>query len=230
MGSFGSGTGFPRFLEESRRMKNFIYGVVVAVLVPLIGTFLFLKMGLMPVNADAVPGRFEHMMANMSLDASVARNQPDQQNPVAVSDASLISAIRLYKQNCEECHGGNDGKPSTFGLSFYPPVPQFSLRQKPFHDPDAHIFYVIKHGIRLTGMPSFGSKVRPMLTDNEIWTLVTFLKNFPPTSWSPAVQRVWKSNAHVSDSSKSTAPPSPGASAPSATSPAGTTASPAATH
>lgn len=43
----------------------------------------------------------------------------------------------------------------------------------------------MKHGIRLTGMPSFGDT----LSDQEIWTLALFLGHMDKLP--PAVQAAW---------------------------------------
>jgi hypothetical protein len=40
-------------------------------------------------------------------------------------------------------------------------------------DPDAHLFYVIKYGVRYTGMPGWNG----ILTDDDIWKTVIFIKN-----------------------------------------------------
>ena len=53
-------------------------------------------------------------------------------------------------------------------------------------DPDGVSFWKIKHGIRLTGMPSFEDS----LSDQEIWTLALFLKHMDKLS--PAVQQAWQ--------------------------------------
>lgn len=188
-------------------MKYFIVGVVVTILVPLIGALAFFKLGLMAVNADAHPGTLERRIANLSLDASVHRNAPAGNNPLPDNDETLVRGVKLYKNNCAECHGGPDGT-SEFGRSFYPPAPQFSFHNHPSDDPDNEMFYVIKHGIRMTGMPSFGSQIAksPLLKDDEIWAVVRFLKTFP--ALSPAAEAVWKAGASATPPTATPAEPS----------------------
>jgi len=53
-------------------------------------------------------------------------------------------------------------------------------------DPEGYSFWKIKHGIRLTGMPSFGYT----LSDQQIWTLALFLKHMDKLP--PAVQQTWQ--------------------------------------
>ncbi len=54
---------------------------------------------------------------------------------------------------------------------FSPPVPQLVTRVP--HDSDAQLWWVTKHGIRLTGMPAWDG----VLSDDQIWQVVTFLKH-----------------------------------------------------
>jgi mono/diheme cytochrome c family protein len=54
---------------------------------------------------------------------------------------------------------------------FYPSVPQL-LTHTP-DDPDGNIFYTIKYGVRYTGMPGWSG----VLSDDEIWKTIVFLKN-----------------------------------------------------
>ena len=53
-------------------------------------------------------------------------------------------------------------------------------------DPEGVSFWRIKHGIRLTGMPSFGYS----LSDEQIWTLALFVKHMDKLP--PAVQQAWQ--------------------------------------
>jgi Cytochrome C oxidase, cbb3-type, subunit III len=52
------------------------------------------------------------------------------------------------------------------------------------------VFWIIKSGIKMTGMPSFGAD--PSVSDQTIWTMVAFLKKLPSVSdedfkvWSAA--------------------------------------------
>jgi mono/diheme cytochrome c family protein len=54
---------------------------------------------------------------------------------------------------------------------FSPPAPQLINRIP--HDDDAWLFWVTKHGVRMTGMPAWDG----VLPDDEIWTIITFVKH-----------------------------------------------------
>jgi hypothetical protein len=53
-----------------------------------------------------------------------------------------------------------------------------------------HLFWVIKNGINMTGMPSFGLIGVP---DDEIWKIVAFIKN--SSKLPPETQAAWQAAA-----------------------------------
>jgi hypothetical protein len=55
--------------------------------------------------------------------------------------------------------------------NFYPNVPQL-MSHSP-DDPDGNLFYVVKYGIRFSGMPGWDG----VLSDDDIWRSVLFIKN-----------------------------------------------------
>jgi len=71
--------------------------------------------------------------------------------------------------NCALCHGGIDRQPSTLAKSFYPPAPNLILH--PPDDEEWHVFYVIRTGVRYSGMPAWDKT----LSEPQIWKLTAFL-------------------------------------------------------
>lgn len=153
-------------------MKKFVLGFVVGILVIGLGAYIFLNSGVFPMGADNPAGGLEKFAAR-SLIRAWMRSAPQQANPIPLSDENLVAGGKLYKNNCEGCHGGLEKKENLWASSLNPPAPQFAEHGVD-DDPDGRIFMVTKHGIRMTGMPANGS----MLKDDEIWSIVLFLKNF----------------------------------------------------
>src|SRR5579864_9026859 len=132
-------------------MRNFVFGVIITLLVLTLGGLAIAMLGFIPTNADATAPRWEHRLANGALDASMERHAPRVNNPLPPTDDNLIDGMKIYTMSCAECHGTLDGKPNTLGASFYPPAPNLLLH--PPDDPEWHIFYTVRTGIRYTGMP-----------------------------------------------------------------------------
>src|SRR6202158_428453 len=168
-------------------LKGVVSGVALTLAVALIGAYALVQSGLIPASADAKPGQLETWMARTSLNATLRRDAPKDQNPVALTDQNLLDGVHLFAQNCAVCHGSAKGtaSPSPIAKGLYQKPPQFGTDGVE-DDPEDVSFWKIKHGIRLTGMPSFGYS----LSDQEIWTLALFLKHMDKLP--PAVQQVWQ--------------------------------------
>lgn len=100
-------------------------------------------------------------------------------NPVPLTDPVLQRARAHFADHCALCHG-NDGRGKTaIGQNLYPKAPDMSL-QDTQGLPDGHIFYIIKNGVRLTGMPAWGQDTPE--GDRETWELVHFIRHIPRIS------------------------------------------------
>lgn len=165
-------------------MGKFLLGVIVTLLVLVLGGLGFLVLGLFPTPANVAPPNFEFHLANAAVDASMERHAPHVANPLSPTDQNLIDGMKLYTMNCSLCHGGLDRKPSTLAASFYPPPP--NLISDPPDDPEWHVFYTIRTGIRYTGMPSWDKT----LTELEMWKITMLLSHMDKLP--PAAQQYWK--------------------------------------
>jgi len=165
-------------------MRAFIAGVLVTIVALFAIALLVAQFGLMPTSADATPPDIEKRIASNALDASMERHAPRVKNPYPVTDDNLISGMKVYTMNCAVCHGTMDNKPSVLEHSMYPPPPQLLL--DPLDDPEWHIDYAIRTGVRYTGMPAWSHA----LSDQDIWNVTAFLARVDKLP--PAVQTYWK--------------------------------------
>ena len=165
-------------------MGKFLLGFIIAIAVLILGALGFLMLGLFPTAANVEPSSLERHIALGAVDASMERHAPRVSNPVMANDANLIDGLKLYTMNCALCHGGLDRKPSTLANSFYPPPP--NLVSEPPDDPEWHIYYTIRTGVRYTGMPAWDKT----LSEQDMWKIATFLSHMDKLP--PAVQEYWK--------------------------------------
>jgi thiosulfate dehydrogenase len=166
-------------------MRGFLFGIVFTLIV-LVGTgLLAVTNGWIPVNADGGYLPFERWAASRALNAAIRREMPKGPPPIQPTSANLIAGIKLYAQNCEVCHGAADGKPTTISKGLYQHAPRLAEHGVE-DDPEGETYWKIAHGIRWTGMPSFGKT----LNDRQIWQLTLFLKHMDDL---PAdAQGVWR--------------------------------------
>ncbi|HZQ23056.1 MAG TPA: cytochrome c [Terriglobales bacterium] len=170
-------------------MRNFVLGVVVTLVILVLVVAGAALLGLMPTDAEANPPRWEARIAMSALDASMERHAPRINNPLPPTDENIIDGMKIYTMNCSGCHGTLDKKESLFGRSFYPRAPQLIL--EPLDDPEWHIFFAIRTGVRYTGMPAWGKN----LSQQDIWKVTAFLSRVEKLS--PGVQEYWKKSFGV---------------------------------
>jgi mono/diheme cytochrome c family protein len=172
-------------------MKGFITGVLVTLLVLFAGFYLTVKFGLFPVGADNAPSAYERKIAMGALDTYVDKHAPKQENPTQINNKNLLDGALEYEEHCALCHGGVKQRRSPMATKFNPPVPQ--LLTGKMHDPEQNFFWITKHGIRLTAMPSWDG----ILSDEEMWKIVAFLKH--QDQLPPEVQTAWEMMANKGD-------------------------------
>jgi mono/diheme cytochrome c family protein len=177
-------------------MSKFLLGVIITLLVLAVAGIGIALLGFMPTHANAKPPRMEQRIATMALDASMEKHAARVNNPMPPTDENLIDGLKIYTMNCALCHGGLDRQPSVLGKSFYPPAP--SLILYPLDDPEWHVFYAIRTGVRYTGMPAWDKT----LSESDTWKVTAFLTRVEKLS--PAVQEFWQKSAGL-------APPAEGA-------------------
>ena len=167
-------------------MGKFFLGVIITLAILILGGLGFAALGFFPTSANVEPPHWERHLTMSAVDASMERHAPRVTNPLMPTDDNLKDGIKLYTMNCALCHGSLDRKPSTLATSFYPPPPNFV--SDPPDDPEWHVFYTIRTGVRYTGMPAWDKT----LTNDDMWKITMFLSHMEKLP--PAVQEYWKTS------------------------------------
>lgn len=124
------------------------------------------------LSALEQPGKMETYLATKAKRWLVGRSArgivpPPVQNP----ERGRFAGEMAFGGSCATCHGYDGRTPTAVGRSQYPPAPDLGLPGVQEWS-DAELFWIIKHGIRLSGMPGFGR----VHSDEEIWNLVRFVR------------------------------------------------------
>jgi mono/diheme cytochrome c family protein len=167
-------------------VKGFVLGMVALAVIALVFAFAFIMLGGLPAGADRKPGEIEEWAAERSLQATIKREAEPIASPLALNDENLIAGIGLYGANCAVCHGTSNGKSSNIAAGLYQEPPQFA-KQGVEDDPEEFLVWMIRHGIRFTGMPSFGKS----LSETQIQQLSMLLKHMD--ALPAAASEAWKS-------------------------------------
>jgi mono/diheme cytochrome c family protein len=168
-------------------MRRFLLGLMAAVVIVLLAEFLWVRTGLVDPRADVPESGLERAIAMPSLDASVHRHAAEARNPIAATNVSLAAGMKVYQTNCAGCHGDIHQPKGALANAFYPRAPQF-MEDTP-DMPENENFYIIQHGIRMSGMPAWDSS----LNEQEIWQVTSFLSHMDKLP--PEVTEQWKAIA-----------------------------------
>jgi len=134
--------------------------------------FAFVYGGIFNVAADAPHSALTYTIMETIRSRSIAARSKDLQPP-GLDDARLIAkGAEHYAAMCVGCHLAPDKKDSEIRAGLYPQPPDLT---KPLRASPAEEFWVIKHGIKMSGMPAWGMTH----DDPSIWGLVAFLQKLP---------------------------------------------------
>lgn len=101
---------------------------------------------------------------------SRAREMPA---PPAFTPAILAEGANEYKAMCQHCHAGPGVKRAEWAQGMRPLPPY--LTEAAAHWSPREVFWLVKHGVKMSGMPAFG----PTHDDAKLWSLVAFVKDLP---------------------------------------------------
>ena len=150
-------------------MKKFLLGFVTPfVLFPLVALAYF-HLGFGDTRSDVKPSRWEFSITRPAVHAAVKRSAANLSAPAPATDESIIAGGKLYVMGCMGCHG-ELGKPYAEDHANFPPVPQLPHVGTRYSEPE--IYWIIKHGIRMTAMSAYG----PFYKEDQLWSLAAFIR------------------------------------------------------
>ncbi|MBN9615390.1 MAG: c-type cytochrome [Acidobacteriales bacterium] len=121
------------------------------------------------------PSGVEASLAMSMRDVAIPERYKAMKNPVAVTPKAIHEGMAHWADHCATCHANNGSGDTMYGRTMYPKPPD--MRQKDTQEmSDGELYYTIKNGVRLSGMPAFGG---PGDGDLDSWKLVAFIRHLP---------------------------------------------------
>ncbi len=165
-------------------MKKAALGVALIVVAVSIGAAIFVYAGLYNIAADephwAVTERVLGAVRVRSIEVrSRSIRVPDLEN-----EKLVLRGAGQYAEMCAGCHLSPGESDSAVRQGLYPQPLELARHKM---DPRS-AFWVIKHGIKLTGMPAWGASH----DDETLWSVVAFLNRLPaldPQQYQAMVER-----------------------------------------
>ncbi len=113
-------------------------------------------------------------LLHYAFQRSTAHHAADITAPTDLANVALIAkGAGYYGTACAHCHGGPGLGQNPIVLSMRP-RPQYLVREAATFRA-SELFYIVKHGVKYSGMPAYPAQDR----DDEIWSIVAFLQALP---------------------------------------------------
>ena len=152
---------------------RFILGFVVALVLAVIAALAITFSGAYNVAANVPDAGIVSWLLSTNMQRSVMRQARQIDAPPQLTDEQARQGLRIYKETCVYCHGAPGKDPGDIGKGLNPEPPY--LPDTAGRWTDAQLFWIVKNGIKMTGMASYGS----VHNDDEIWALVAFVQRLP---------------------------------------------------
>ena len=151
-------------------IKGTLSGFILAIAILLGCVFFYFWSGLAPVATADPPMPFEKKLANMALDAHIEK-QHIPASSVPADEPNFLAGANIYKQHCALCHGLPGQPPVGYATTMFPKPPQLFRGKGVTDDPASETYWKAANGIRLSGMPSFKTR----LSETQLWQVSELL-------------------------------------------------------
>ncbi|MDQ3928300.1 MAG: cytochrome c [Chloroflexota bacterium] len=149
---------------------------IALLLVLLLGGGAGATIGGMQILRQETPLPLEPEITDLGLRwLAIPAEYADMRIPRRNPDVTTAKGRELYTVQCALCHGNNGNGDGPFGITQYPKASNLH-EQRVRSKSEGQLFWIIAHGINLTGMPAWGTKYGGGNSDNEIWSLVKFIR------------------------------------------------------
>ena len=150
-----------------------VFGTLAAL---AIGGLIVIYTGAYNVAASADHTGLGRWVLETAMENSVRSRASGLEPPARFAAAEIAAGAAHYRDVCQHCHGGPGVRRSEWAEGLYPAPPE--LADKVAEWRPGELFWIVKHGIRMTGMPAVGAGH----SDRDIWNIVAFVQRLPDMS------------------------------------------------
>jgi mono/diheme cytochrome c family protein len=154
-------------------VKSVLASFLTVVLL-IAAAFTFMWIGVYDIAATAPHLDVSARLLAKARDRSITVHSRGIHLPPLDGSKSMEIGFNHFHAMCRFCHGAPGYPQFQFALGLYPQAPNLTLEDVQGRS-DAELYWIVKNGIKMTGMPAFG----PTHDEDEILGLVAFLRSLP---------------------------------------------------
>jgi cytochrome c553 len=153
--------------------KTWAFRAVVVLAALGAGGLLVMVSGIVPIKASSGHWAITAWVLDFAKTRSVSTHTLGLQAPPLDDPAMVLTGAGQFDVACAPCHGRPGMDQPRVARQMTPRPPDLRESARTFA-PD-ELFYIVKHGIKFTGMPAWPARQR----DDEVWAMVAFLQRLP---------------------------------------------------
>lgn len=143
--------------------------VIITLASVLVLTLLFIFSGIFDPSALTPHTKLFRWAVNKTKDVSIEHRIKNIEVPNLTDTTLIQTGFKHYDAMCVYCHAAPGVERSDFAKGLYPHAPH--IYRWASHMNPKEVFWTIKNGIKMTGMPGFG----PTHSDQKIWAMTAFI-------------------------------------------------------
>lgn len=147
----------------------FLMGAITLLILLIVVAAIVIFGGFYPIAASQPDPAGVGWVLGATMDHAVERESAGLKAP-ALSAADIQEGGSHYKGMCQRCHGGPGTQRDEFAEGLNPPPP--NLAESTDDMTAGQVFWIAKHGIKMSAMPAFGKTD----SDDELWKIAAFVK------------------------------------------------------
>jgi len=148
--------------------------IIVALCVVAAGGATLIFSGIYNVAATSPHTQLTQWLLHTTMERSVSTRAKSISAPEQFTPEQIKAGFSDFDEMCVTCHGAPGKEPGEIGKGLNPQPP--NLAQHASHWSNAEVFWILKNGVKMTGMPAFG----PTHSDDRLWSIVAFIKQQLP--------------------------------------------------
>ena len=156
-------------------MRWFFLGIVFVFAVALLTGWALIRQS-RGFSTREQPTPMERWVAGQARAMAMPAEARSRMNPIPNSPEVMEAARAHWADHCASCHANDGSGDTVVGKNLYPPAPDMRLPATQ-QLTDGELFYIIQNGIRMTGMPAWGTGASH--DEEDSWKLVHFIRHLP---------------------------------------------------
>jgi mono/diheme cytochrome c family protein len=180
-------------------MRTIVMTLLLAAVLLVVGAVVYIHSGIYDVGASTPHGGVSSWVMETTMHSSIERRASQIEVPDLGDESLVLAGVNDFEEMCVQCHGAPGKEPGAVGQGLNPPAPD--LAESASEMSPAELFWVTKHGVKMTGMPAWGRTH----DDGALWpvvALITALPDLDAAAYEGLLNRAEGMGHHANDAAE----------------------------